>query len=183
MVSITGHYNCALELIYDSLLNFVLFRLFIWVPLSFLDKSGSLLINQIKTMVNWQVFGDIVDNQIKPALEYPWRCEKSGPSLNCVVKRLGLWWHKETRISSNLAQLWVAHLGFDDRVNEIECKRMIFHLHWIKVIQSKLRHSLNSDCEFSTKIGLFCFKINSFIKSCRWKNIIADANVIDKDTF
>lgn len=183
MVAIASHHNSSFKFVVDRLLNLVLFWLFVWVPLPLLNKSGCLLINELKTVVNWQIFWDIVNNQIKSALEYPGRCEKTWPRLDRVVKRLGLGWHKETRISANLAQLWVSHLGFDDWVNEIQSKGMVFHLHWVKIIQSELRYSLNCNRKFSAKVSLLSFKVNSFIQSGCWEDIISDTNIVNKDTF
>jgi hypothetical protein len=37
--------------------------------------------------------------------------------------------HEETRISSDLAQFWISHLGLDDRVDEAESKGVLLHFH------------------------------------------------------
>jgi hypothetical protein len=82
--------------------------------LSFLNKSLCLLIDQVETVVHGQVFRDIINDQIKTALENPRGSEKTWPGLYGIVKCFGLRWHKEARVAANLAQFGISHLSFDD---------------------------------------------------------------------
>ena len=181
MVAVASHHNCSFELIVDVLLDFNLFWCIVWVALSLLDKSLCLLIDQVKTVVHGQIFRDVVNDQIKTALENPRRGEKSWPGLNGIVKCLGLWGHEEARIPANLAQFGIAHLSFDDWVDEVQGKGVIFHLHWVEIIESELRNTFNGDREFSAKIWLLSFKINLLVKGCCGENVIADANIVNED--
>jgi hypothetical protein len=62
-----------------------------------------------------------------------------------------------------LAELGVAHLGFDDRVDEVQGKRVVLHLHGVEVVQSEFRNPLNCNRELAAEVGLFSFEVNSFV--------------------
>ena len=71
VVPIHGHDNRTLELIKDSLLVFLCCRRLLGLSISLLPKLLDLLIDQLQAVVNRQIFADIVDDEVKTALENP----------------------------------------------------------------------------------------------------------------
>ena len=110
-------------------MNFVLLGNLVGVACSLCLEATHLLFDEVKAVVDRQIFGDVVDDQVKTALEDPRGREEARPGLHRVVKGLGLRRHEESRIATDLAQFRVAHLRLDDRVDEVKGKGMIFHLH------------------------------------------------------
>jgi len=62
------------------------------------------LFDQGQAMVNRQELRYIVDDKIKTPLKYPRGREESRPSFYLVLENLGLFWHKESWVATNLAQ-------------------------------------------------------------------------------
>ena len=60
---------------------------------------------------------------------------------------------------------------------------MFFHFHSVKIVKCKLWNASNSNCKCSSKISLFCLKINRFINLLGWKNVVSDRNVVHKYAF
>lgn len=88
MGTIIGHDDSTLELSIDKIHIVAVTALF----------------NQGQAMINRQELRNIVDNKIKTSLEYPRRCEESRPCFYLILEHLGLFWHEETWIATNLAQ-------------------------------------------------------------------------------
>lgn len=58
---------------------------------------------------------------------------------------------------------------------------MLLHAHLIEVVELELADTLNQDRELAAEEEIFRLKIELFVKaSCR-ENVVADADVIDKD--
>lgn len=103
-MTVASHNDGMFEFIINGFLNFIYFGRFSGKPLSFVCKSDHLLVNQLETIVDREILADVVYNQVNSTLENPRRGEETRPGLNSVVKDLGLGWHEETRISSDLAK-------------------------------------------------------------------------------
>jgi len=114
-------------------------------------------------------------------LEDPGTSEEARPGLDCIVEDLSLGGHEEARVATDLTKLGIAHLGFNDRVDETEGERMFFHLHSVEVIECKFTHTLNADDEFTAKVGLLCLKVDLFVHEGGGENVVADADVVDKN--
>ena len=71
VVTIHGHDNRTLEFIINSLLEFLCCWLLVSVAESLLSSLLDLLIDQLQAVVNRQIFADIVDDEVKTALENP----------------------------------------------------------------------------------------------------------------
>lgn len=117
-MAVTRHNDSMFELVIYCLLNVNCLWRLSGVTLTLLGEAHHLFINKFETVVNRQVFTDVINNKVNSTLENPRRSEKAGPSLNSVVKNFSLGGHKETRVSSYLAEFRVAHLGFYDGVDE-----------------------------------------------------------------
>ena len=105
VVSVHGHDDGALELVKDSLLVLLWLGRLVRVSEALLSKSLHLLIDQLQAVVNRQILTDIVNDQVKTALENPRRCEETRPSLNGVVEYFCFRSHKEARVAPNLAEI------------------------------------------------------------------------------
>jgi len=114
VVSVAGHDDGALEFIDYRLLEFLHLGLLVGVSEALLSEPIHLLINQLKAVVNRQIFADVIDDEVETALENPGGSEESGPGLHGVVEDLGLRSHEEARVAPDLAQVRVAHLSLDD---------------------------------------------------------------------
>jgi hypothetical protein len=88
MGTIIGHDDSSLELSIDKIHIVAVTAFF----------------NQSKTMIYRQELRYIVDNKIKTPLKYPRGCEESRPCFNLVLEHLGLFWHEETWVATNLTQ-------------------------------------------------------------------------------
>ena len=143
MMTIASHYNSTFEFVNNGFLDFVGFRLFIGVSLTSLMQAFNLLVDQGEAIVDGKIFRDIVDDKVKSTLEDPGGSKEAGPSLNSIVEDFCFRAHEEAGVSSNLAKMGIAHLRFDDGVYEIEGKGMVFHLHLVKFVESKLRNALD----------------------------------------
>ena len=146
-------------------------------------KALNLLVDQGEAIVDGKILRDIVNDEVKPTLEDPRRSEEPWPSLNGVIEDLGFWTHEETRISSNLTEVRIAHLRFDDGVYEIQGERMVFHLHLIELVKGKLRNALDEDSEFAAKEVCLCFEVNLLFDWGGRKDIIANADIVVKNAF
>lgn len=89
MVAVHGHDDGALELIKDGFLVFLRLGRLIRIAEPLLSEALHLLVNQLQAVVNRQILADIVNDQIKTALENPGRCEKTWPGLDSIVKDFG----------------------------------------------------------------------------------------------
>lgn len=128
-MTVAGHYNCMLEFIVNGFLYFDGFRWLSGITLSLACKANHLLVDQLEAIVDWKILTDVVDDQIDTTLENPRGSEETGPGLNSIVENFGLGRHEETRISSDLAQFRISHLGLDDRVDEAESEGVLLHFH------------------------------------------------------
>lgn len=155
---------------------------FVRVASTLLLKTSHLLLDQVETVVDRQVFGNVVNDQVQASLEDPRRGEEARPGLNSIVEGLGLRWHEEAWVSSDLAELRVAHLRLDDRVDEIKSEGVVFHLHGVQVVEGKLRDSLNRNGEFTAEVSLLGFEVNTFVDGRGREDVVADADIVDEDT-
>ena len=89
MVSVHGHDDGALEFVKDSLLVLLRLGRLARVPEALLSESLHLLIDQLEAVVNRQILADIVNNQVKTALENPGRREETWPGLDGIVEDFG----------------------------------------------------------------------------------------------
>lgn len=181
-MTVAGHDDGSLEFIVDGLLNFFLRGWLVRIPRSLIGEPPGLLLDQLKAVVNGQIFGNVVNDQVETSLEYPRGSEEAWPRLHRVVEHLGLRWHKKSRVSSDLTEFGIAHLGLNDRVDEVKSKWMIFHLHGIQIIECKLRHTLDGDRELTAKVSLFGFEVNSFVEGRSREDIVTDTNVVHEYT-
>ncbi len=60
---------------------------------------------------------------------------------------------------------------------------MLLHFHSVEVVKRELRDSGDSDGEFAAEVGLLGFKVNGFVDLLGGEDVVADRNVVDKDTF
>lgn len=60
---------------------------------------------------------------------------------------------------------------------------MLLHFHSVEVVKRELRDSGYPDGEFAAKVGLLGFEINGFVDLLGGEDVVADRNVVDKDTF
>lgn len=60
---------------------------------------------------------------------------------------------------------------------------MLFHLHRVEVVESKLRDTGDADREFTAKVSLLGLEVDSFINLLGRKNIVSYCDVVNKDTF
>ena len=109
----------TLEFIDDSLVDFLILGLLVREALAFAVETFDLLVNELEAIIDGKILRDVVNNKIEAPLEDPGRCEESWPGLNGVVESFGLGTHEETRVTANLAEIRVTHLGLDDRVYEV----------------------------------------------------------------
>ena len=58
---------------------------------------------------------------------------------------------------------------------------MLFHAHLIEVIELELADTLNQDRELAAEEEILRLKIKVFVKASCGENVVADADVIDKD--
>ena len=89
VVSVHGHDDGALEFVKDSLLVLLRLGRLARVSEALLSESLHLLIDQLEAVVNRQILADIVNDQVKAALENPGRREETWPGLDSVVKDFG----------------------------------------------------------------------------------------------
>ena len=129
VVTVHGHHDCTLEFVDHRLLELLHLRRVVAIPLALLSEPVHLVINQLEAVVNRQILADVVDDQIETSLEDPGGSEETWPGLDGVVKHLGLGAHEESRVAPNLAQVRVAHLGLDDRVDEVQGEGVLLHAH------------------------------------------------------
>ena len=97
-------------------------------------EAFDLLVDQVKTIINRQIFADVVDDEVKAPLENPRGSEESRPCLYGIIEDLGLTAHEEAWVSANLAKIRVTHLRLDDRVDKVQSERMFFHAHGVEII-------------------------------------------------
>ena len=62
------------------------------------------ILNQSLAVFDGKELRNVVDDQIEAALKDPRRSEEAGPGGDLPLERLGLCWHEESWISSDLAQ-------------------------------------------------------------------------------
>ena len=60
---------------------------------------------------------------------------------------------------------------------------MFFHLHGVEVVKTELWYKLDSDGELAAEVGLLGFKVDCLLDLLSWEDVIANRNVIHKDTF
>ena len=131
--------------------------------MAFVTEADHLLVDELKAVLNRKVLRDVVDNQVKSFLENPRRSEEARPGLHCVVEGFGLRRHEKAGVSSDLAKFGCAHLSLDDGVDKAEGKWVLLHLHFVEVVEGKLRNALNCDREFTAEVSLLCFKVNFLV--------------------
>lgn len=129
VVTVHGHHDCTFEFVDHCLLELLHLRRVVGVPLALLSEPVHLVVNQLEAVVNRQILADVVDDQIETSLEDPRGSEETGPGLDGVVKHLGLRSHEESWVAPNLAQVRVAHLRLDDRVDEVQGEGVLLHAH------------------------------------------------------
>lgn len=181
VMAVASHDDCMFEFIINGFLNLNGFWWLSSKSLSLVCKSYHLLINQLKTVVDWKILADVIDNQVNASLEDPRRSEEARPGLDSVIENFGLGRHEESRVSSDLAKFGISHLSFDNRVNEAKSERVLLHFHRVQVIETELWDSINSYGKLTTEIRLFCFEVNFFINLRSRKNVVSDGNVVDKN--
>ena len=165
-MTVASHDDCMFEFIINGVLNLNGFWWLSSKSLSLVCKSYHLLINQLKTVVDWKILADVIDNQVNASLEDPRRSEEARPGLDSVIENFGLRRHEESRVSSDLAKFGISHLSFDNRVNEAKSKRVLLHFHRVQVIETELWDSINSYGKLATEIRLFCFEVNFLFLEC-----------------
>ena len=60
---------------------------------------------------------------------------------------------------------------------------MLFHLHGVEVVESELGDTGDANGELTAEISLLGLEVDCFINLLSRENIVADRNVVDKDTF
>lgn len=181
VVAVTRHNYGVFELIVDSLLSLHDLRWLASVALTLLVEPHHLLIDKLQAVVDGQVLADVVDDQVDATLEDPTRREEAGPGLDSLVEDLCLRRHEEAGVASNLAQLGVAHLGLDDRVDERERKRVLLHLHSVQVVQGELGHARNADDELAAEVGLLGLEVDGLVDLLGTEDVVAHRDVVHKD--
>jgi hypothetical protein len=71
VMAIASHDDSVFKFIINGFLNFNGLRCFSSESLALVGKPDHLLINQLETIVNREVFADVVNNQVNTALEDP----------------------------------------------------------------------------------------------------------------
>lgn len=89
MVAIASHHNCSFEFIHNGLLEFALFGWLVSVTSPPLSESLHLFVNEFIAVIDREILGDVVDDEIETSLEDPGGCEEAWPGLHCVVKHFG----------------------------------------------------------------------------------------------
>ena len=105
VVTVTRHNDGTLELVLDSLLDFLEAWRLVRVADSLLAEAINLLVDELKAVVNRQILADVVDDEVEAPLEDPRGGEESWPGLHGVVEDLGLGAHEEAGIPADLAQV------------------------------------------------------------------------------
>ena len=105
MVSIASHDDSTFEFIHNSFVEFSSFWRLVCVTGSPLGEPIHLLVDELVTVIDRKILRYVVNDKIETSLEYPRRSEESWPSLDRIVKDLGLGAHKESWVSSNLAKI------------------------------------------------------------------------------
>mmetsp|Transcript_12498 Transcript_12498/g.15983 ORF Transcript_12498/g.15983 Transcript_12498/m.15983 type:complete len:291 (-) Transcript_12498:1479-2351(-) len=105
VVAVHCHDDGAFEFVNDGLLELAGLRDMVVVALTLLSEALHLIVNQLEAIINRQILADVVDDQIKAALENPGGREETRPGLHGAVEGLGLRAHEEARVAANLAQV------------------------------------------------------------------------------
>jgi len=173
VVAVTSHHNGVFKFVVHCLLGLKDLWWLAGVALSLLVKAHHLLIDKLEAVVNGQVFRDVVDDQVDSALEDPRARKEAGPRLNGLIEDLGLRWHEETRVPADLAELGVAHLGLDDRVDEREREGVLFHLHGVEVVEGELGDARNADDKLAAEVGLLRLEVDRLVDLLRTEDVVA----------
>lgn len=183
VVAVAGHHDRMFELVVHGFVNFVLFRGLAREPLLFVCEPVHLLVDQFQAVVDGEVLGYVIDDQVDAPLEDPGRGEEARPSLNSIVEDLGLGGHEEARVASDLAEFRIAHLRLDDRIDETQSKRMFFHFHSVQVVKREFAHALNADDEFAAEVRLLRLEVDLLVHQGGRENVVAHADVVHEDRF
>ena len=82
-----------------------------------------------------------------------------------------------------MAQFGISHLGFNDGVDEGKCERVLLHFHGVEVVKGELGDTLNADSELTPEVSLFSLEVNLLLNEGSGENVVANRNVVDKNTF
>jgi hypothetical protein len=70
-MAVAGHDDGSFEFVVDRFLYFFHCRRLVRVPLPLFGEPPGLFVDQFQAIVNRKVLGDVVDDKVEPALEYP----------------------------------------------------------------------------------------------------------------
>lgn len=80
-----------------------------------------------------------------------------------------------------MAQLTVAHLRLNDRVDETQSEWVLLHLHRVQVVEGELGNALDDDGEVATEERFRRFKIDLLVNLRGREDIVADGDVLHED--